>query len=337
MKISIKYVWWFLPFVVASFFVFHLFAIIGIFIALSYPIWWLLFPEYVPCIKCKLLKNGQKCSWCGRVISVNSGNYPLTINSVFRNFLVLFVMSLLSITFIFGETYVMRNLGLFAQKRTAYFDPPVNRQLKNGQIFPLRLEAHGLTVPINAAQVDLAYDPTRIQVVNANMEDSFSTIFIQKEIDNDKGFFRLTGGVPNPGYSGESAYFATVYFQAMSVGPTEIKFLPTSLIMANDGRGSNILGEMENISYLISSEKASEDEVSETLKMVDSQVLGVTSSQSQLIFYQDKPIITRDPQVLGEQDNGGIGTWLIKFWQSYNDQVISFWKRIAGFVFNSSS
>jgi hypothetical protein len=311
-----------------SFILFHLFSVLGIFIAAAYPIWWLLFPQKAICISCRTHQVGEKCEWCGTIVKKDA-LYPKSIRSVFFNIGLLLSITLLSLGLLLAENRVITASGLIGPQKTAEFTLPTQRQYKTLEIFPLKIEVTGLKTPINAVQVDLGFDPTRLQVIKIDVDESFANIFIDRQMNNEKGRVRLTGGLPNPGFSGDNGTFATVYFQAQTPGPAQIAFLPSSLVMANDGKGTNILNDFQTINYLILSDSATQEEQQQGLTSLGPDVLGVESDGEKLLFFDDYQL-GPDSQVLGAtniQKTKSKGSLFLKKWVQINKFVLSLWRR----------
>lgn len=132
---------------------------------------------------------------------------------------------------------------------------------KINEIFALPINFTELETTINLGQIDLIYDPSRLKLLDVTFKGSFAKIFVEKQINNQKGFARIVGGLPNPGYKERSGLFATVYFQALGSGETEVEYAPSSLILANDGRGTNVIKSFPKIKFIISSVSLSEEEM----------------------------------------------------------------------------
>ncbi len=314
-------------FCLVSFLLFHVFSLVGIVISAAYPIWWLLFPHNTWCLSCRMRKVGENCGWCNAHVR-NHERYPKTMKSVFFNIALLLTFTILSIVVVLLETKIITRFGLLGPQKTATFTLPLRRQYKNLEIFPLKIEVSGVQTPINAVQVDLGFDPTRIQAVKIDISDSFANIFIDKQIDNENGRVRLTGGLPNPGFTSDKGSFATVYFQAGSPGPAQIAFLPTSLVMANDGKGSNVLNEYQTINYLISHESATQAEQADQSISLGPKVLGAESDSEKLIYF-DEATDTNGSHVLGVTNTQEVSTHeniFMRKWFSYNQFVLMLWK-----------
>ncbi len=210
----------------------------------------------------------------------------------------IFVISLLSIAFVYGETLLVRKTGLISTPKTVNFVIPSKGQYRLGEIFPMKIEIAGIETPINAVQADLGFDSNKLEVTYISTKGSFAEIFIQKEINNEAGFARLTGGLPNPGFFSDRGLFGTVYFKAKQPGLVVIEFLPSSLVLANNSEGTNVLKKLDQVSYLILPEEISEEEkhLQRDFTNMTSGVLGIEHDATQLTFFEDN-------QVLGAQQD----------------------------------
>lgn len=278
--------------VVFSWVVIHFLAIFGVFLAIAYPILWLIAPRQTPCLLCRAQPEGTKCSLCRRKIVKKETTSPRNLLSAILNGLLILFFAVISMGVVYGESFVLSNLGYPAVPKTATFAIPTKGQYRIGEIFPMKIEIADIQKPVNAIQADLGFDPTKVEVVEVSTKDSFANIFIQKEIDNTGGWARLTGGLPNPGFSGDHGLFGTIYFRAKSSGLIKIGFLPTSMVLANDSKGTNILKDLPSVSYLILPEKISEEEAKDQQKLtVNTNVLGISTPSGQLVFYDEKSVL----------------------------------------------
>ena len=79
-----------------------------------------------------------------------------------------------------------------------------------------------------------------------------------------------------------------MFFKGKSPGVTKIEFLPSSLVLANDARGTNVLRDLGAVSYLILPEKISKDEESQQKNMIiQPEVMGEKTEQTKMIFYEE--------------------------------------------------
>ena len=276
-------------FLVGSWMLVHIFALLGVFMAAAFPLWWIFAPKLTVCFLCRAQEDGSICPFCRRKINKVDGLTPKTLASALANSMVMLVFSFVSLGVVYTENRVLQRTGLFPATKTASFVIPSRGQFRLGEIFPIKIEITNNNNPINAVQADIGFNPQRLEIQDISTKDSFANVFIQKEVNNEAGYARLTGGLPNPGFLENYGVFGTVFFKSKSPGLVKIEFLPTSMVLANDGKGSNILKDLPTMSYLILAEEITALEAEEQKKLVrDDNVLG-ESTATQLVFFEDKP------------------------------------------------
>lgn len=280
----------------AAWFLVHILAIFGIFIIVIYPIWWLLSPTWLaPCLYCFFKEDRHTfvCPVCLRQYQNGLLVSGRPLISISRNMGLILIFTFISLGLVYLESRLLFRLGFPPTPKTVSFVIPSQNQYRLGEIFPMKIEIVGIKTPINVVQTDISFDPSKVRVVNISTKDSFANIFIQKEINNDIGYARLTGGLPNPGFSLDHGLFGTIYFQGKNPGLVKIDFLPSSQVLANDGRGTNVLTKINSASYLITPEELSpqEEELQNNLTS-DRSVLGEEDDKStQILLYQEKPVL----------------------------------------------
>lgn len=302
-----------IAFILASWLLVHLLAIFGVFLALAYPLWWFLDIKRFPCLWCRI-KKIKECSFSHSLLDAG----------------LILIFCFLSFGLVFVESKILFRMGFPPTPKTVTFVIPPKGQYRLGEIFPMKIEIAGIKVPVNAVQADLGFNPEKLEVVDISTQDSFANIFIQKEINNEAGYARLTGGLPNPGFFSDRGVFGTVFFKGKNPGVTKVEFLPSSMVLANDSRGTNILRELVAVSYLILPEKisAEEEEMQKSI-VLKPEVMGEKTEETQMKFYEEE-------KVLGEQ----VGREVEKekkfnpakiFWEfleKIDRAILSFWDRI---------
>lgn len=297
-----------IPLIIVSWFLIHILAVFGIFLAFAYPLWWLFAPSQTVCLLCRAKKDGMTCSFCKREIRKNEGVSPSTLSSAVLNGVLILFFSVISAGIVFGESRLLFKLGFPATPKSVSFVIPTKGQYRLGEMFPMKIEISGIKTPINAVQADLSFERSKLEVVDVSTKDSFANIFVQKEISNDGGYARLTGGLPNPGYFSDKGLFGTVYFKAKSPGIVKIEFLPSSMVLANDGRGTNVLKDLTSVSYLILPDKLTLEEQQKQNKiLLTPSVLGeqtAIGNKSQMNFYDEKNVLGESTaqEIKKEQD-----------------------------------
>ena len=194
----------------------------------------------------------------------------------------------------------------------------------------MKIEIAGIKTPINAVQADLSFDPQKLEVVDISTQDSFATIFVQKEINNEVGYSRLTGGLPNPGFFADHGVLGTVFFKGKSPGVVKIEFVPSSMVLANDGRGTNVLKDLVSVSYLILPEKISpEEEEMQKQIVLKPVVLGTETEETQMKFYEEEKVLgTQVGQEIEKEKRFNLGKILLEILEKVDNTVLSFWGNI---------
>jgi len=300
----------------------HLLAVFGVFLAFAYPIWWLLIPQKAPDF-IGLVKNGIR-------FPETETTYPRTFGRALVNLGLILIISLFCAGFVFGESRILFKLGFPPTPKTVSFVIPSKGQYRLREIFPLKIDIVGIKTPINAVQADLGFDPHRLLVVDISTQDSFANIFIQKEINNEVGYTRLTGGLPNPGFFADHGIFGTVFFQSKAPGITKVEFLPSSMVLANDSKGTNVLKDLASVSYLILPERISkeEEEMQKTIS-IKPVVLGEKSEDTQMKFYEEEKILGADvEQEIREKRKFNLAKILLGGLESINRLILTFWWRM---------
>ena len=300
---------------VVSWILVHVLALLGVFLALAIPILnYANYPQITWCLWCRLHEP------------------PHHLWHSFINMAIILVATAVSLALVFAETKVLSYFGVPSGK-TVQFVIPTKNEYKVGEIFPLKIELKGIKVAINVIRTDLEFDPQILKAVNVSTDGSFANLFVQKDINNQLGYVRLTGGVPNPGYHESEGMFGTVFFEALKPGPTQVEFLPTSMVLANDGQGSNVLLNLPSATYVISTQKLSADDynLQQKLMQASGPVLGEATDRAQIVVsgYDEAPPLTG--RVLGEATSSspGIFATLTHWLSSLDDGIISVWRHLV--------
>lgn len=308
-------------FVILTWILIHLIAVFGVIIAVGYPIWWMFFPGALYCFFCSFASNSTMCQVC-RVPSKSASPkkfVPVLINSAF-----ILLITALCIGLVYMEQRViMRGFGV--KEKTVHLTAKSNRTIYAGKIHPLKIVLEGIKTPINAVRVDMRFNPEEVEVVDFITKDSFADIFIEKQIDNKNGFFRITGGVPNPGYNATVGLFGTVMLRPKISGHTTIEFLPSSVVMANDGRGSDVLFDFDTVSYLVL--PATDDTAIDSGDSnYESLVLGEQSDKAKLTFFDEPPAEgTTLGTTVTELPQPTLQDRVIDWLYTLNTQILTLW------------
>jgi len=319
-----------LGFLIASWFLVHILAVLGIFLAIAYPLWWLFAPEKTICFLCRAEREGSKCPFCRKEIRKSEGTSPRSLSSAIFNGALILIFSIISAGAVFGEGQLLFKLGFPPTAKTASFFIPSKGQYRLSEIFPMKIEINNIKNPINAVQADIGFEPQKVEVVDITTNDSFANIFIQKEINNEGGWARLTGGLPNPGFFADHGVFGTVFFRGITPGLVKIEFLSSSLVLSNDGRGTNILKDLPSVSYLILPEKISEEEEKEQKNLISqANVLGESTNSAQMKFYEEGSVLgAKVGQEIKEKQKFSLSKILLGRLEKVDRIVLEFWGKV---------
>jgi len=336
-------------YLLGSYILVHLLALFGIFVAIAYPVWWLVFPRKTVCFLCRARADGSMCPVCRQKVHKREGVYPRTFLSVLQNAALILFLSLIAMAAVLFEARYVLGIPFPPTRKTVSFIIPAKKQYKLGEVFLVNLEIDGVETSINAVQVDLAFNPSQLELVDFCTEKSFANVFVQKEISNELGYARLTGGLPNPGFSGEKGLFAIAYFRAKNPGLAEVEFLPSSLVLANDGKGTNVLKEIGKSAHVILPEELSKEEYEKQEQLLSSVVLGrqvdisveekpklVLGDEAddqervQLIFYEETDVLgTESGSKLPEIKDESKFPDFVSYITLFDSLIISLWGKLV--------
>lgn len=95
---------------------------------------------------------------------------------------------------------------------------------------------------INAVQVDIKFDPNKLQMASPTTGKSIISVWIaQPSYSNKDGMITFKGGIPSPGINASAGLISTITFRAIATGTTFISFRDSSRVLLNDGKGTNVL------------------------------------------------------------------------------------------------
>lgn len=322
-----------IPLIIASWILVHLMAIFGVFLGVAYPLWWIFAPSQTACLFCRAEKEGAKCPFCRKDIIKGQGISPKSLSSAVYNGVLILVFSIVSLGVVFGESQLLFKLGFPPTPKTVSFIIPTKGQYRLGEVFPMKIEIAGIKTSINAVQADLGFDTAKLEVSDVSTDGSFADIFVQKEINNTSGYVRLTGGLPNPGFFSDHGVFGTVFFKGKSPGLVKIEYLPSSMVLANDGRGTNVLKDLASVSYLILPEKISQEEenMQKNVKL-KSNVLGESTSNTQMKFYDETGVLgTNTEKEIKKEQQSGIVKKSLGVLEKIDRFILSQWQKVLSF------
>jgi len=105
------------------------------------------------------------------------------------------------------------------------------------------LDTKGSTV--NAVKSYIEFDPRVLEVIKTETKNSFCKFYPENNFSNDVGIIKLSCGAPYPGFKGKNI-IQSIEFMTKSFRNTRIMVSEDSLVLANDGKGTNLLSEFDN-------------------------------------------------------------------------------------------
>ena len=106
---------------------------------------------------------------------------------------------------------------------------------------------------INVIQVDLKFDPEKLQVISPVKElSAIEAWTFPPSFSNSKGTISLRGGFPSRGINTSEGLISTITFEAVSLGETVVNFLDSSkVLLGSDEKGTDILSSVNRGIYNI--------------------------------------------------------------------------------------
>ncbi|MGB9743185.1 MAG: cohesin domain-containing protein [Minisyncoccales bacterium] len=137
-----------------------------------------------------------------------------------------------------------------AQKASLYVVPSTGTYTVNNT-FLVQVKVNSGGVAINAADATLVFDPDKIEVVRVSKTDSVFSLWVQEPTySNALGTISFAGGKPTPGYTGAAGTLLSITFKAKTAGTANLSFSSGS-VLADDGKGTNILSSTGSGSYTL--------------------------------------------------------------------------------------
>lgn len=142
-------------------------------------------------------------------------------------------------------------LPLAALAQASLFIAPSSGVYKVGEEFSTLINVNSGGQPINAASTQINFDNMLLEVTELGFSRSIFTMWTEEPVaSNAAGTIRFSGGLPNPGFDGASGAILRVNFRARAAGSAAVLF-NSGAVLANDGKGTNILSSLNGATYNI--------------------------------------------------------------------------------------
>ncbi len=169
----------------------------------------------------------------------------MKIKKMSKRILILFSVSL---ALLFSVCFAMPT---FAGGASLYLSP-VSGTFYLGSTFDVSIFLNTGGNDVNAVEVDLKFDPRKLQIASPTAGKSFISVWIsQPTYSNTNGNASFQGGIPSPGINTSAGLVSTITFRAVAPGETSVSFLDSSQILLDDGKGTDILSSLGRGVYTI--------------------------------------------------------------------------------------
>ncbi len=138
-----------------------------------------------------------------------------------------------------------------AQAASLYLSPPSSTFMV-GDTFSIEVKVNSGGEKINAVEATLVFNPEQILVKSFSKTDSIFSLWItEPTFSNSDGNIVFVGGTPTA-FTGTSGTILTITFEAKASASVQVGFSSGS-VLAADGKGTNILGDMSGGVYTLKS------------------------------------------------------------------------------------
>ncbi len=122
---------------------------------------------------------------------------------------------------------------------------------------------------INSVSAVIKYDPLVAEVIDIQTTKTFCdpSLFLEKEINKEKGEITITCLSPSPGFSGAVGILAELLIQPLGTKPISLEFTDETRVLANDGLGTDVLRKVTNGYYQVINEKFAEADTPNTVSV----------------------------------------------------------------------
>ncbi|MDO8600009.1 MAG: cohesin domain-containing protein [bacterium] len=137
--------------------------------------------------------------------------------------------------------------------QAALFLNPASGTFLVGSTFDVSVVLDTKGIAVNTIEVELSFPSDKLQVASPSVGKSIIQLWPAPPVfSNREGKIYFVGGIPSPGIVTSQGVVLTLTFRVVSPGEAEIKFGEKTSVLANDGRGTDILGQKPSVFYRFS-------------------------------------------------------------------------------------
>ena len=123
---------------------------------------------------------------------------------------------------------------------SALFLTPVRQ--KNGDLLTLDLVVDPAGEEINTVSTEISFPTDKLSLETLSKDNSFCSFFVEEKIDNAAGKVKISCVAPYPG-TDKWSNVVSLTFRQINTGAADLNLSDDSLVLANDGYGTNVLSE----------------------------------------------------------------------------------------------
>ena len=125
----------------------------------------------------------------------------------------------------------------------ALFLNPASGNFLVGSTFDLSIVMDTKGTAINTVEIELLFPPDKIQVASPSVGQSVIQLWpAPPTFSNREGRIYFVGGIPAPGLVTSQGIVLTLSFRVVGPGEAAIRFGEQTSLLANDGQGTNVIG-----------------------------------------------------------------------------------------------
>lgn len=139
--------------------------------------------------------------------------------------------------------------GTFVAEAASFYLTPATGTYKVGDTITAAVYAESINQAMNAVSGTISIPSDMFDILGVSSSGSVVNFWVQEPVRQGAGA-AFEGVVLNPGYTGSAGKIATITMRAKKAGTGSLSFVSAS-ILANDGKGTNLLSGTRGGSYTV--------------------------------------------------------------------------------------
>jgi hypothetical protein len=173
-----------------------------------------------------------------------------------------------------------------AQAATLYISPS-NTNVSVGNIIPVKILVNTSGQSINNVDTVIKFPTDLLEVMSISKSSSIFSLWVEEPgFSNTLGQITINGGIPNPGYIGQSGEIASVILRAKNTGTASLVFAD-SAVRLNDGLGTNSLTGVQSSNIQITSKVIEVQNDVENTRLPSRPIITSSTNPNQDAWYAD--------------------------------------------------